>query len=191
MSTERRRAEMVKAVKVARVVEIPEDVSISIEGMRVSVKGPKGTVERDFSHAVGVNLSMDGKKVIVESYFANRRKKALVGTIASHIENMIEGVRKGYTYKLKIIFSHFPISVEVKGDKVFIKNFLGEKAPRIAKILPGVTVKATKEDVIVEGIDIEAVGQTAANIERATKISEFDRRVFMDGIYIYEKGGSQ
>jgi len=182
---------MVKAVKVARVVEIPEDVSVSIEGMRVSVKGPKGTVERDFSHAVGVNLSMDGKKVIVESYFANRRKKALVGTIASHIENMIEGVRKGYTYKLKIIFSHFPISVEVKGDKVLIKNFLGEKAPRIAKILPGVTVKATKEDVIVEGIDIEAVGQTAANIERATKISEFDRRVFMDGIYIYEKGGSQ
>ncbi|MGC9115038.1 MAG: 50S ribosomal protein L6 [Fervidicoccaceae archaeon] len=182
---------MTKDVKVTRVIEIPQGISVSVDGKKVVVKGPKGKVERDFSHAIGVNISQEENKIVVETHFANRRKKALVGTIASHIENMIEGVSKGYTYKLKIIFSHFPISVEVKGDKVFIKNFLGEKAPRVAKILPGVTVKATKEDVIVEGVDIEAVGQTAANIERATKISEFDRRVFMDGIYIYEKGGSQ
>lgn len=182
---------MTKAVKVTRVVEVPEDVSVNLNGKKVTVKGPKGTVERDFSHAIGVSIYQDGNKIVVETNFANRKKKALVGTIASHLENMIEGVKKGYTYKLKIIFSHFPISVEVKGDKVLIKNFLGEKAPRVAKILPGVSVKATKEDIIVEGVDIEAVGQTAANIERATKISEFDRRVFMDGIYIYEKGGSQ
>ncbi|MEM0021686.1 MAG: 50S ribosomal protein L6 [Fervidicoccaceae archaeon] len=180
---------MVKAVRALRSVDIPEDVSVSIEGKKVIVSGPKGKIERDFSHALGISIYQQDRKVIVEANFANRKKKALVGTVSSHIKNMIEGVRKGYVYKLKIVFSHFPISVEVKGNKVLIKNFLGEKSPRIAEILPGVTVKATKEDVIVEGIDIEAVGQTAANIERATKISEFDRRVFMDGIYIYEKGG--
>ncbi|MGB9830609.1 MAG: 50S ribosomal protein L6, partial [Fervidicoccus fontis] len=75
-----------------------------------------------------------------------------------------------------------------KGDVILVKNFLGEKSPRKARIMPGVKVKIEKEDVIVEGLDIEAVGQTAANLEQATKVKEYDRRVFMDGIYIYEKG---
>ena len=105
----------------------------------------------------------------------------------SHIRNMITGVTKGFTYKMKIIFTHFPIQVNVEGDKVVIRNFLGERAPRVAKILPGVKVEVQKEDVLVKGIDIEAVGQTAANIEQATKVKGKDIRVFLDGIYIYEK----
>ena len=183
---------MPKLVHVAEEVRIPEGVDISIDGMRVRVKGPKGELERDFSHARGVIIRLgedeEGKKVIVEAYFANRRVKALVGTIAAHIDNMITGVTKGFRYKLKIVYSHFPVTVKVQGDRVVIENFLGEKAPRIAKIMPGVNVKVQKDDVIVEGIDIEAVGQTAANIEQATKVKGFDRRVFVDGIYIYEKG---
>ena len=183
---------MPKLVHVAEEVRVPEGVEISIDGMKVRVKGPKGELERDFSHARGVIIRLDedeeGKKVVVEAYFANRRLKALVGTIASHIDNMITGVTKGFRYKLKIVYSHFPVTVKVQNDKVVIENFLGEKAPRIAKIMPGVKVKVQKDDVIVEGIDIEAVGQTAANIEQATKVKGFDRRVFVDGIYIYEKG---
>jgi len=88
------------------------------------------------------------------------------------------------------MFSHFPISVKVdnKEGKVIISNFLGEKAPRVARILEGVNVSVKGNDVIVEGIDIEKVGQTAANIESACKVQGLDRRVFLDGIYIYEKG---
>ncbi|BEP17520.1 50S ribosomal protein L6 [Pyrofollis japonicus] len=182
---------MSKIVHVAEEVRIPEGVEVSIDGMKVKVKGPKGELERDFSHARGILLRLDedeeGKKVVVEAYFANRRLKALVGTVASHIENMITGVTKGFRYKLKIVYSHFPVTVKVEGDKVVIENFLGEKAPRVAKIMPGVKVKVQKDDVIVEGIDIEAVGQTAANIEQATKVKGFDRRVFVDGIYIYAR----
>ena len=183
---------MAKATYVAEEVRIPEGVEVEVDGARVRVRGPKGELERDFSHARGVFIRLDedeeGKKVVVEAFFADRRRKALVGSIASHIENMITGVTKGFRYKLKVVFSHFPITVKVQGDKVVIENFLGEKAPRIAKILPGVTVKVQKNDVIVEGIDIESVGQTAANIELATKVKDKDRRVFIDGIYIYEKG---
>ena len=183
---------LVKHVHVVEEVPVPSDVEVSIEGMKVTVKGPKGEISRDFSHARNVIIKLEegdeGKKVVVEAFFANRRLKALVGTIAAHIANMITGVTKGYRYKLKIVFSHFPITVKVQGDKVLIENFLGEKAPRVAKIMPGVTVKVQKDDVIVEGIDIEAVGQTAANIELATKVQDKDRRVFIDGIYIYEKG---
>jgi len=169
-------------------VEVPQEVRVTVDGLRVTVEGPKGKLERDFSHAKGVSIRQNENKVVVEAFNADRRKKALVGTIAAHIRNMITGVTKGYRYKLKIVFSHFPISVEVKGNQVIIKNFLGEKAPRRANILEGVSVKVVDRDIIVEGIDIEKVGQTAANIELATKIGEFDRRVFMDGIYIYEKG---
>ncbi len=183
---------MAKLTYVAEEVRVPEGVEVQVDGMRVTVRGPKGELTRDFSHARHVIIRLDedeeGKKVVVEAFFANRRVKALVGSIAAHIENMITGVTKGFRYKLKIVFSHFPITVKVQGDQVVIENFLGEKAPRVARILPGVTVKVQKSDVIVEGIDIEAVGQTAANIELATKVQDKDRRVFIDGIYIYEKG---
>jgi len=181
-----------KHVHVAEEVHVPDDVEVSVDGMRVTVRGPKGELSRDFSHARNVIIRLEdgeeGKKVVVEAFFANRRVKALVGTIAAHIANMITGVTKGYRYKLKIVFSHFPITVKIEGDKVLIENFLGEKAPRVARIMPGVTVKVQRDDVIVEGIDIESVGQTAANIELATKVQDKDRRVFIDGIYIYEKG---
>ncbi len=182
-----------KAVHIVEEVPIPEGVEVEVRGMQVVVRGPKGSLEKDFSHARGVIIRTEegdeGRKVVVETFFANRRKKALVGTIASHIENMIVGVTKGYRYKLKIVFSHFPVTVKVDKEKgeVIIENFLGEKAPRIAKIHGNVTVKVQKDDVIVEGIDIEAVGQTAANIELATKVKDKDRRVFVDGIYIYSK----
>jgi large subunit ribosomal protein L6 len=176
-----------KDVHVIKKVDIPEGVEVRVEGGRVIVKGPKGELSRDFSHAKGVLMRVEDGKFIVETYFARSRERAMVGTIAAHVKNMILGVTKGFRYKLKIIFSHFPINVRVDGDKVVITNFLGEKAPRIARILPGVKVQVKGQDVYVEGIDIEKVAQTAANIERATKISDLDRRKFMDGIYIYER----
>ncbi len=181
---------MAKDIHVEKTVEIPEGVEVEVHGNKVVVRGPKGELEREFKLPKGVMLKKDNNKVVVEAYFANARKRAMVGTVAAHIKNMIIGVTKGYRYKLKIIYSHFPINLKVEGDKLIISNFLGERAPRIAKILPGVKVTIDKKnnDIIIEGIDIEKVGQTAANIELATKVKDKDRRKFMDGIYIYVKG---
>ncbi|RLG78992.1 MAG: 50S ribosomal protein L6 [Thermoprotei archaeon] len=178
---------MVREVKVVDEVEVPENVQVEVAGATVKVKGPKGEIVRDFSYARNVRIRKEDNKVVVETYFARRKEKAQVYAISAHIRNMITGVTKGYRYWLKIIYSHFPITVKVEGDKVLIINFLGEKAPRVAKIMGDVKVKVQKNDVIVEGINIEDVGQTAANIEQATKIRGFDRRVFVDGIYIYKK----
>ncbi|MCC6046667.1 MAG: 50S ribosomal protein L6 [Desulfurococcaceae archaeon] len=179
---------MARAVTIREEVEIPEGVSVEVEGRRVRVRGPRGTVERDFSCARGVRIYLESGRVVVESFFVDRKLKAQAYSIVSHIKNAIEGVLKGYRYKLRIVHTHFPISVKVSGDKVIIENFIGEKAPRVAKIVGNVKVTVTKTDVIVEGCDLEAVAQTAANIEQATKIRDFDRRVFVDGIYIYERG---
>ena len=111
----------------------------------------------------------------------------MLGTVASHIKNMIIGVTQGYTYKMKMIYAHFPMSVRVEGDRVLIENFGGERAPRVAKVMPGVKVVVKGEDVYVMGIDKEAVGQTAANIQLATRVKDKDPRVFLDGIYVEEK----
>lgn len=182
---------MAKAVHIAQEVDIPSEVDVEIDGMRVRVRGPKGQLERDFSYAKGVLIRKEDGKVIVEAYFADRRKKALVGTVAAHIENMLVGVTKGWRYKLKIITTHFPATVRVVGREVLVENFLGEKAPRRAKIVGDVKISVKGRDVIIEGVDLEAVAQTAANIEQATKVRDKDRRVFVDGIYIYERGTAE
>jgi large subunit ribosomal protein L6 len=181
---------MPKAIHVEERISIPEGVRVHVENLKIRVEGPKGTVEKDFSHARGVYISLRDNEVIVEAYLANRRVKALVGTIASHIENMIIGVTRGFRYKLKIVYSHFPVTVVVDKERgvVRIKNFLGEKADRIAKIYGNVDIRVEGDDVIVEGVNIEEVGLTAASIEKATRVRERDRRVFVDGIYIYERG---
>jgi large subunit ribosomal protein L6 len=105
----------------------------------------------------------------------------------SIINNMITGVTKGFTYKLKVAFAHFPITVKVKGDEVHVENFYGERAPRVAKIVGNCKIEVEEDDVIVKGVSIDDVGQTAANIEQATTVKRKDQRVFLDGVYIYEK----
>lgn len=175
-----------REVETLKSIEIPEGVDLKIEGRVVTVNGEKGELTRDFSHAP-ISIQLDGKKVIVQVNWPRKREAALVGTISSHIQNMITGVTRGFTYKLKIVFSHFPISVKVREKTVVIENFTGERSPRIAKIMGDTKVIVKEEDVIVQGANIEHVSQTAANIQNATKIKKKDPRVFLDGIYVYER----
>lgn len=172
-------------------IEIPEDVQVEIEGTKVKVSGAKGAAERSFKGLFGIKLEKtNGKKIKVSSESDIRKKRAVIGSIVAHIKNMMHGVTEGYTAKLKVIYSHFPVTVKVEAEsgKILIQNFLGEKIPRIAKIYgDGTKVEVKGADIVVSGTDIEAVGQTAANMEQATKIREHDRKVFQDGIYITKK----
>lgn len=172
--------------EVLKSVEIPENVEVMLEGRVVTVRGEKGTLTRDLSH-IPVSIRLDGREVKVWANWPRKREEALVGTVCSHIQNMIIGVTNGFTYKLKVVFSHFPVSVKVKGNRVLIENFIGERSPRMAKIMGDAKVTSKDEDVIVQGINIEDVSQTAANIQNATKIKRKDPRKFLDGIYVYEK----
>ncbi len=169
-------------------VKIPEGVSVSLEGRStVKVEGPKGALRRSFNLLPSVRIEVSDGKVRVLSDVERRKVKALVGTVAAHVRNMIKGVTEGHTYRLKVCFAHFPMRVEVKGDRVLIHNFLGEKTPRVAKVVEGVEVKVEGQDVVVSGVDVEAVGTTASNIEQACRVVGYDRRRFPDGIYIYKK----
>jgi len=156
------------------------------ESRKVTVKGARGTLIRDFRQAP-ISIAVDGKTVRIWAEWPRKKETALVGTVYSHIQNMIIGVRKGFTYKTKIVFSHFPISVKTKDDIVLIENFTGERSPRKARIVGDAKVKVQSEDVLVQGINLEDVSQTAANIEQATKVKRKDPRIFLDGLFVYER----
>ncbi len=170
-----------------REVELPDGVKAEIKEGVVVIEGPKGKLERKLYHPK-ISIEKVDNKIVVKCEFARRKEKALVGTFAAHIKNMIKGVTEGFVYKMKIVYSHFPMKVSVKGDEVIIENFLGEKHPRKAKIFGNVKVTVKGDEVTIEGINREEVGQTAANIEFATKVKDRDIRVFQDGIYIVSKG---
>lgn len=175
-----------RAIEVSRTIRVPEDVEVTLERKKVTVKGAKGTLTRDFSYAP-ISIELKDREINIWAEWPSKKEAALVGTIYAHIQNMIKGVQKGFTYKLKIVFSHFPISVKVKDNYVLIENFTGERNPRKARIIGNPKIKILSEDIIIQGINLEDVSQTAANIEQATKVKRKDPRVFLDGIYVYER----
>ena len=167
---------------------IPEGIQLSVDGRKVKATGPKGTLEEDFSH-LPVNFAVESGSLRVYSPWARKREVALVGTALAHVRNMVRGVSSGYTYKLKVVYAHFPVTIKVqeKEKRVSIENFTGEKTPRFARIMGTAKVKVASDEVHVQGTNIHDVSQTASNIQYATKIKDKDQRVFLDGIYIFEK----
>ena len=168
-------------------VAIPEGVRVDVQGDDVTVARGETTLRRAVVHpAVGV--AVEGDEVVVRSPRMRKQERALVGTYAAHLRNMIRGVTEGFTYTMKIVYAHFPVKVGVRGDRVVIENFLGERHPRTARIMGDTQVEVRGDTLTLTGPDVEAVGQTAANVEQATKIKNKDPRVFQDGIYIVSKG---
>ena len=175
---------MVKLDRIEHSVTIPEGVTANIsEDGVVTITGPKGSLNRTFQSKV-INLLEDGNGLIVRVDLPRRKQRALAGTWNAHLNNMVKGVTDGFTLNLKAFYSHFPMTMQANGDTFTVNNYFGERVPRTAKILDNVEVKVSnKTEVTVTGIDKEAVGQTAANIERCTTVKNRDRRVFQDGIY--------
>jgi len=172
--------------EIARTIEIPEGVSVSLSQDVITARGPKGTVERTFWYP-GIKIEVREGEILVDAESSRKEQKAMVGTFASHIKNLMIGVSEGFECKMTIVYAHFPMQVKVEGKTLVIGNFLGEKKPRVAKILGESKVKVSGNEVTITGINKEDVGQTAANIEQKTKIKRFDPRIFQDGIYIVQK----
>lgn len=177
-----------RPVKLEEKVSIPEGVEFSQEGTMVIIKGQKGEITRKISHP-GVKITKQGNEVNFFSEKPTKREKKALYSMASHVRNMLNGVKNNYVYKLKVCPGHFPPTVKVEGKELVVSNFLGGKIPKIGKILDGVKVAVQGDNITVEGHDIEKVGQTAANFEQCTRIKKRDRRVFQAGIFITEKAG--
>ena len=175
---------------IQKEIEIPEGVEVRIDGTTIHVKGKEGETNRAFKTASIKFLKKDNL-IVLENKKATKTEKKLMHTFAAHIANMIKGVQEKFKYKLKICFNHFPMTAEIKGKEVIIKNFLGEKVPRKAKILEDVEVNINGTNITVISNQLEKAGQVAANLERATLIRKRDRRVFQDGIFMTHKPGRE
>ncbi len=171
-------------------ISIPANVEVEVRNSIVKVTGPQGALERDFFYP-SVEIHADQDKISVTTTSRKKAQQSIVGTYASHVENMITGITQGFYYRLKMVYSHFPIQVKVQGQNVSIDNFLGERKSRVARIIGSSTVTIQGDEILVTGTNKEHVGQTAANIEQATKIKGRDPRVFQDGIYLTEKGAGE
>jgi large subunit ribosomal protein L6 len=176
------------ADRIHAVVELPSGVSLSVEGRTLKAKGPLGSSQRPFPADVLGLAVKDGQATLTLLLAPGRRaSQALLGTWAAHVRNLAAGLTRGVEARLKVVAAHFPMKVAVRGTELVIENFLGEKYPRSARLVTGTEAVVEGEFVVLSGTDVEQVGQSAANIERATRIREYDPRVFQDGIYLTER----
>jgi large subunit ribosomal protein L6 len=169
-------------------VPLPAGVTVKLDGSTLMVKGPGGSSRRSFpSEVLSLKAGPAGAEIVLKLPPNRRAAQALLHTWESHVKNMGAGVTVGFEAKMKAVAAHFPMKVSVKESTLLIENFLGEKHPRSAPLVPGVHAQVDGEFVVLQGSDIEDVGQSCANIERATRIRDYDPRVFQDGIYIVER----
>jgi len=172
--------------KFSTKLTIPEGVECSVVDRTLECK--KG--ERSFIKKIEIpsaNLKVEGNLIELSCEEANRKDIKFIFSLLAHLKNGMKGLQEDFVYKLEICHVHFPMTVKLEENKLIINNFLGEKKSRFAKVVEGVNIKIEGKDLIVSGQDIEKVGQTAANIEKATKVRSKDRRIFQDGIFIVEK----
>ncbi|KAI9014190.1 ribosomal protein L6, alpha-beta domain-containing protein [Hyaloraphidium curvatum] len=175
-------------------IVIPDGVKVEAKSRQIRVTGPRGVLTKDFRH-VNLELQRSGKnKIHVVVWHGTRKQIACIRTVCSEIQNMIKGVTKGFEYKMRFVYAHFPINVNITedGKTVEIRNFIGEKLTRRVSMLDGVKVVqstgGTKDEIVLTGNDIEKVSQSAATIQQSTTVKKKDIRKFLDGIYVSEKG---
>jgi large subunit ribosomal protein L9e len=182
---------MVRSIMSNQQVVIPETVDVTIKARTVRVKGPRGTLTRSFKH-LNIDIRLSGpKEITVEKWFGNKRELAAVRTVCTHITNMFTGVIKGYEYKLKLVYAHFPINATVSDDKktIEVRNFIGEKVVRKVRMPAGVTIDRTsaKDEVAITGNSLEDVSVSAAQVQQCAMVRKKDIRKFLDGLYVSER----
>lgn len=171
-------------------IKIPSGIEVKIADSVVTVKGPEGEISRRLK-LIGVTIAVKDNKIMFNSKKATKREKKMLYTFKAHLNGMIKGVQEPWTYKLKVCSGHFPMTVEVKDNKLVVKNFLGEKVPRESKIPENVDVKISGAEITVTSLDKELAGMTASNFELLTRITNKDLRRYQDGIYITLKAGKE
>lgn len=176
---------------------VPEGLKVDVKTRVVTVTNSKGeSLTKDFRH---LNMDMSvittqNKKQAFECkvYMATKKDIATVRTVISHVKNLMVGLTKGYLYKMRLVYAHFPINVTISDDSksIEIRNFLGERVVRKIPMLEGVTITKSdnvKDELILKGNNLENVAQSAADIQCACAVKRKDIRKFLDGIYVSER----
>ncbi len=176
---------MIEQRRLRKEIVIPQGMEVEI-GEVITIKHKNVVVQKRLTYPT-VTIEKKNDKIIIEPKRFTKREKKIINTFKSHLQNMIKGVQEPYEYKVKICASHFPMTVTLEGKKLIVKNFLGEKVPRVAVVVENAEVKIEGELITIKSADKEIAGQTAANFEQCTRITNKDRRIFQDGLWITQK----
>ena len=177
-----------RLAELKQTIAIPEGVSVSVYHNKIAAKGQHGEAHRTWSEPK-VDVKIEGNQVVVSAKNATKNQKRIISTLKAQIKNIINGAKSGNEYKLKVCASHFPMQVAMDGATLVVKNFFGEKIPRKVQLNKDIQVKVQGDKIIVSGPDVDKVGETASRIEQLCRITNRDRRVFQDGIFLIEKNG--
>jgi len=186
-----------KYIHSSETLKVPEGVTVTIKSRIVTVTGPRGKLVKDLKHLAVSFIPKEDATIEIALHHGIRKQVASLRTVRSIIENMITGVTKGYKYKMRYVYAHFPINVNIDKNKetgqqeVEIRNFLGEKIVRRVTMLPGVEIEAStnvKDEVVLTGNSLDNVSQSAADIQQICRVRNKDIRKFLDGLYVSERG---
>jgi len=155
-----------------RPIEIPAKTEVSISGDVVTVKGPLGTLNKEVHPHIAV--AVEDNKVVVTPKNETRLAKALWGTFASHIQNMIQGVNEKYSKKL--ILDGIGYRMAVSGNKVTLNVGFSHQVDM--ELPEGVEAVVEKNELTISGIDKDAVGQFAANVRAVKKPEPYKGKGF-------------
>jgi len=169
-----------------KVITFSKEISVNVENNVVKLKSGETSVEKIFS-TNDVMITAQDNSVKLFSKNSKKKTMSVINAISTQISNLGQGLKHDFEYKLEIVYSHFPMNVTQKEEFIEISNLAGAKKSQRAKIVGNTKVKVKGKEIIVSSPNKEHAGQTAANLETATKIKGKDKRVFQDGIYIVSK----
>ena len=146
-------------------IPVPSNVTVTLSGDNVSVKGPQGTLERQLPQ--GITIAQEGDMLLVSRPDDERRHRALHGLSRSLVSNMVSGVTDGFTKELEIVGVGYRATA--KGPDA-LELALGFSHPVQVEAPDGITFEVpVPTRIIVKGIDKEKVGQVAADIRKLRK----------------------
>jgi len=188
-------SKMVKPRIISNNIKIPKDVEVTLKSRVITVKGPRGTLTKSFTH-IGVDMFLEApteeesnQLLKVELWFGTAKGLSTIRTVLSHVNNMMTGVTKGFVYTMRFVYAHFPINATIPDDgkSLEIRNFLGEKRVRYISMLEDTKINRSddvKDQLVLQGNDIEALSRTCALIHQSVLVKKKDIRMFLDGIYV-------
>ncbi len=167
-------------------IELPDGVEAHLSGSALTIRGSLGSNLRRFNASL-LGVAVEGRAIIIRCASAHkvaRKASAAEAALASELSNDVKGVCGYFEKRMEIVYAHFPMSVDVNGSTLVIKNMLGERAPRHAAIVGNTKLEIKGQRLRIYGTSLDDVAQSAANIRQACRIKDKDPRVFQDGIYL-------
>jgi large subunit ribosomal protein L6 len=155
-----------------RPIDIPAKTEVNVSGSTVTVKGPQGTLTKELHPHVAV--SVEDNKVVVEPKNDTRLAKALWGTFASHVQNMVKGVNEPYSKKL--ILDGIGYRMAVSGNTLTLNVGFSHQVDM--ELPEGISATVEKNELTITGIDKEVVGQFAANVRAVKKPEPYKGKGF-------------